>query len=93
MLLSLGDAGVPQELHELGHTFRKKYADWNHSNSTCAHMGQGWFILYDFPVAERWARECSWKPQVELCRDTSYTLIHFPDPHGEMEMKLRWTNS
>jgi hypothetical protein len=90
MIISLDKADVPEGLHEAVHEFRNKHAEWNHSNSACGHLGQGWFILYDFPPAERWARECSWKPSVTVCEDTSYTLIHFTDPKGEVEMKLRW---
>lgn len=90
MCISMNDAGVPDDLSESVHDFRGLYNEWNNSNSACAHLGQGWFILYDFPLAEKWARECSWKPAVTLCDDTSYTLIHFSNPKGEVEMKLRW---
>lgn len=90
MIISLSQAEVPDELHDKAISFQRKYSDELMSNSACDHLGQGWFILYDYPPAERWARECSWETKVHPCEDPSYTLVHFADPRGEVEMKLRW---
>jgi len=100
MRINCVKAGVPEGgPMEAAIQFQWKHSDGMRSSSACGHLGSGWFVIYDFPVAEKWARECAWETTNHRClehlmyRDpepNSYTLVHFPDPKGEIEMKLRW---
>ena len=92
-------AGLPDHLWHKAVQFGREYSDFQRSNSKCSHLGDGWFVIFDHPLAEQWSRECSWETQShrgiepdENWKDTpsSYTLVHFLDPRGEVEMKLRW---
>ena len=82
------DLGVPRVLVDPIETFHSHNNDWSHSDSAAKHLGEGWFVLYDYPLAERDASEKGRLTKIPQFSD--HHLVYFSDLKQAMEYKLRW---
>lgn len=79
-----------QEVDSEVYHFWQTYSEYNKSSSKVGHLANGWFMIYDHPLAEKWLQENQRSQMVSVFTDTSYRVVHFSDLKDAMEFKLMW---
>ena len=60
------------------------------SGSGIDYLGDNSFGIYDYPSAEEWLWDSSWKHKAYRLGDGTFHYVVFEDPQGSVEFKLRW---